>query len=63
MKIGDDFNDFYDDAYKHLKPGDNIKFIKDNNLDRLFTDIEFKNGKGVKVTVKDGQTKVEELNW
>ncbi|ENY68834.1 Hypothetical protein, predicted lipoprotein [Metamycoplasma auris 15026] len=62
MKIGDDFNDFYDDAYKNAKtPGANIDFITKNNLDRLFTEIE--GTKGVKVTVENNVPKIENLNW
>ncbi|PZW01605.1 HAD family acid phosphatase [Metamycoplasma auris] len=62
MKIGDDFNDFYDDAYKKAKKsGENIEFITKNKLDRLFTEIE--GTKGVKVTLENNVPKVENLNW
>lgn len=66
MKIGDDFNDFFDDAYKNAKSGENIKFAEKKEINDLFTKID--GAKGVKVTGtathdSTANVKIEELSW
>ncbi|MBN0970634.1 HAD family acid phosphatase [Mycoplasma phocoeninasale] len=64
MRIGDDFNDFYDDAYKSERSTTKSKeFSKMEKVEKLFKD---ENGsKGIKV-VKDKVTKkvtITDLDW
>ncbi|MBU4693523.1 HAD family acid phosphatase [Mycoplasma zalophidermidis] len=61
MRIGDDFNDFYDDAYKHLKNMDKTREYYEANLKELFENI---NGAlGVKVTkTKTGEGKTAKVD-
>ncbi|MCT4469571.1 HAD family acid phosphatase [Mycoplasma sp. HS2188] len=50
MKIGDDFNDFFDDAYKPEKKNSvNVEWSKKPEVENLFTDFKG-TAKGVKVT-------------
>ncbi|WP_029608633.1 HAD family acid phosphatase [Mycoplasma simbae] len=72
MKIGDDFNDFYDDAYKPLESNDkNVEFSKNEKIQKLFTD--YKGAQGVKVTatyqtnesgyVTGVNANIQDLSW
>ncbi|MGP1451337.1 MAG: HAD family acid phosphatase [Metamycoplasmataceae bacterium] len=57
MKIGDDFNDFYDDAYKYLPMEERNKYI--DTIKELLTKVEGTKGKRY-----DNKTKTfTELEW
>ncbi|MCT4469572.1 HAD family acid phosphatase [Mycoplasma sp. HS2188] len=63
MRIGDDFNDFYDEAYKNLKSNDkNVEFAEQEKVKKLFTNID--GAQGIKVTVNyttEGDKKIPEV--
>ncbi|WP_029906385.1 HAD family acid phosphatase [Mycoplasmopsis opalescens] len=63
MRVGDDFNDFYDDAYKHLKSNkaNNDWLDQNEKAKKLFTDI---NGSmGIIVKKKDKVVTVTDATW
>lgn len=59
MKIGDDFNDFFDQAYKHIKPEERTAYI--DKFKDLLTKVE--GTKGKKVVIKDKKVEMTELEW
>ncbi|AIA29222.1 lipoprotein, acid phosphatase [Mycoplasmopsis californica] len=62
MKIGDDYSDFFDDAYKPLENNSKtVEFSKKPEIETLFTNIN--GADGVKVTGEGERAKIEKLNW
>lgn len=62
MRIGDDFNDFYDDAYKSYKSNEkSTEFSKKEEVNALFTNPN--GAQGIKVALNGKDYSIEKLNW
>ncbi|WP_277869737.1 HAD family acid phosphatase [[Mycoplasma] phocidae] len=64
MKIGDDFNDFFDDAYKSERNNaKNIEFFKKPEIEKLFKDVTGATGIKVVKEKNSKEIKIENLAW